>query len=293
MLHLPLPPDFCKPGSFVFLKDRWLHHHHFPCPVSAKSHSPQGEVLSPHQWAEFRPGEGIILPGTLGWAHRRGWTKYFCLCRFSKQCTGFSAAWIRCQLLAHRGLHQLLIRDGCKEFKPSTAEKSRSTLWLFLMLFHQPEKSSLWLQTVQSPFFCPPFVQFGLAPSTFLMEKQILSKSHFGDSEMSYRSIWMGIWCQVQFWWTLRGFTCTFYSKFYLYVVKFDWKMDGQGIINPVTPGLRSRVSFTHHCCCLNFICSSCWVSSWLFGCVMIFEEYADVLISDYFSGDQLWSLPF
>lgn len=130
-------------------------------------------------------GRALSFLGLLGWAHRRGWTGYFCWCSFSKQCTGFSAAWIRCQSLFSGGCTSYWSGMDARNSNLALL-RNPGALWLFLMLFQQPEKSSLWLQTVQSPFFCPPFVQFGLAPSTFFMEKQILSKSHFGDSEMSY-----------------------------------------------------------------------------------------------------------
>lgn len=130
------------------------------------------------------------------------------------------SSWIRYQLLSQRGLYQLLVRDGCKEFKLGIVEKSRSTLWPLLIFFHQPEKSSLCLQTVQSPFFCPPcsFFPIWISSCYFFVEKQILSKSHLGDSEMSYMKNMDGcIWviecprCPVQLFVKFEGF-CRYIS---------------------------------------------------------------------------------
>lgn len=56
------------------------------------------------------------------------------------------------------------------------------------------------------------------------MEKQILSKNLFGDSGMSYMKNMEGIWVTQCPWWTLKGFG-TFHTKFYLQVVKLDWKL--------------------------------------------------------------------
>lgn len=135
-------------------------------------------VRSPHQTV----GRGIILPedglSGKGELNLLSLGTAFPRCAQSSQQPGSG---IRSLL---RGLYQ--IRDGCEEFKPRIAEKSRSILWLLFTLFHQPETSSLWLQIVQSPSSCPSFGQFGLAPFIFFMEKQILSKSHFGGSEKCF-----------------------------------------------------------------------------------------------------------
>lgn len=53
-------------------------------------------------------------------------------------------------------LQQLPIMHGYKEWNLRMLQKSKSTYYLWVELFHQSEKSSLWLETFQSPTFCLP-----------------------------------------------------------------------------------------------------------------------------------------
>lgn len=150
-------------GAPCFSRTEKLHPH---CPCTAgsdKSHSTQGEANSGDSFCL-----GTVPETALG---MEGWIKYaFCWWSFRKVWAQFSAAWIREQLLALRGLYQLLIRDGCKEFKFRIL-RNPGALFRYYSYYSINQKNlhcDFKLFKALSSAYPVAFVQFGLAPAIFL-----------------------------------------------------------------------------------------------------------------------------